>query len=395
MAIDVDVSKTRRSVLAGALGGLGALVASALSKPLPVDAVANGDVQLGHGVSDTDNNSTLETRVNVTNPAATAFSAEVLGTGTGLRGIAGPGGTGILGSATFAGTGVAGQGDAGPGVAGTSTTGNGVEVTGSIGVLGTGSTGVKGVGSGQGVAGRTVDGYGVLAEATGSGYGRGLFASAAGISPALEAAGTGVGAGVQGENFDATPSTFSSPSNKTGVIGTAGAITSISTNTDEIGVYGYADVSGNSVGILGQSHKGTGVVGVGAVGVVGAGTWGVLGDVGTGQVGVYGNTGANPAPNPGTGVGVVARAETTAQIALKVFGRAQFSRSGRTYVAAGTSTRKITMTGVTTSSYIIATPQTNRAGVFVQAVVPAAGYFTIYLNKIVAGTTYVGYLVIN
>jgi len=50
---------------------------------------------------------------------------------------------------------------------------------------------------------------------------------------------------------------------------------------------------------------------------------------------------------------------------------------------------------VTTSSYIIATPQTNRAGLFVQAVVPAAGKFTIYLNKSVSATTYIGYLVIN
>jgi hypothetical protein len=53
------------------------------------------------------------------------------------------------------------------------------------------------------------------------------------------------------------------------------------------------------------------------------------------------------------------------------------------------------MTGVTASSYIIATAQTRRSGVFVQVVVPAAGKFTIYLNKVVSGTTYVGFLVIN
>ena len=53
------------------------------------------------------------------------------------------------------------------------------------------------------------------------------------------------------------------------------------------------------------------------------------------------------------------------------------------------------MVGVTGSSYIIATLQTRRAGVYVHAVVPAAGYFTIYLNKIVTGGTAVGYLVIN
>jgi hypothetical protein len=53
------------------------------------------------------------------------------------------------------------------------------------------------------------------------------------------------------------------------------------------------------------------------------------------------------------------------------------------------------MVGVTTSSYILATLQTRRAGVYVHAVVPAAGYFTIYLNKNVSAATYIGYLVIN
>jgi hypothetical protein len=53
------------------------------------------------------------------------------------------------------------------------------------------------------------------------------------------------------------------------------------------------------------------------------------------------------------------------------------------------------MPGVTASSYIIATLQTRRAGVYVHAVVPAAGSFTIYLNKTVTAATVVGYLVIN
>lgn len=39
------------------------------------------------------------------------------------------------------------------------------------------------------------------------------------------------------------------------------------------------------------------------------------------------------------------------------------------------------MVGVTASSMIIATPATNRAGVYVQSVVPAAGKFTAYLRK--------------
>lgn len=54
-----------------------------------------------------------------------------------------------------------------------------------------------------------------------------------------------------------------------------------------------------------------------------------------------------------------------------------------------------TRAGVSTSSLIIATPRTNRAGVFVQSVVPGAGRFTIYLNKKVAGATGVAYMILG
>ena len=130
-------------------------------------------------------------------------------------------------------------------------------------------------------------------------------------------------------------------------------------------------------------------------GVYAYGRVAVTGQAATTETGVFGFVGADDPPTPPAGVAVQATAETTAQIALNVTGKAKFSRSGRTSVAANTSSRKITMTGVTTASYIIATLQTRRTGVYVAAVVPAAGYFTIYLNKAVTSTTYVGYLVIN
>jgi hypothetical protein len=56
-------------------------------------------------------------------------------------------------------------------------------------------------------------------------------------------------------------------------------------------------------------------------------------------------------------------AGSTSQVALNVNGKAQFSRSGRTSMSAGSKKKTITMAGVTTSSYIIATLQTNLAGV--------------------------------
>jgi hypothetical protein len=314
MATEVGAPKSRRSILAGALGGLGAVALQALGRPSPADAASNGNVQLGHGTGDTDNDSTLETRVNGTTDGQVAFSAWQNGSGIGLSGV----------------------------------TATGIAVRGGANSTGTG------------VSASSQDGPGVKAATT-----------------------------------DNTPSDFLSPSNRSGMIGAAGDQSNVSTNTDEIGVYGYSDISTGSAGVVGQSHQGLGMVGIGSIGVLGLGSWGVLGDVGPTQIGVYGNTGPSAAPVVNPGVGVLARAETTAQLALRVLGRVQFSRSGRTYVSAGHSSRVITMAGVTTASYIIATPQTNRTGLFVQAVVPATGKFTIYLNKTVAATTYVGYLVIN
>jgi hypothetical protein len=114
-----------------------------------------------------------------------------------------------------------------------------------------------------------------------------------------------------------------------------------------------------------------------------------------GGTGVYGFVGDVQATAATPGVAVEARAATTAQTALQVAGKVKFSRSGRTSVGSGKSSRKITMTGVTTSSYIIATLQSRRTGVYVASVVPASGSFTIYLNKTVSSTTYVAYFVIN
>ena len=53
------------------------------------------------------------------------------------------------------------------------------------------------------------------------------------------------------------------------------------------------------------------------------------------------------------------------------------------------------MAGVTSASYVIATVQTNKAGVYVRAVVPAGGKFTIYLSKAPTAAIVVGYLVVN
>jgi hypothetical protein len=247
----------------------------------------------------------------------------------------------------------------------------------------------------------------VLVDGTFSGAGTTAISSTATTGAAIDGS-TAEATGLKGSSTDNTPvPDFSVASNRTGVIGAAGATDivekEISANTDEVGVYGFSTTSANSSGVWGDSFDGTGVSGTGGTGVFGAGYYGVyafgrVAVTGEGyytETGVYGYSGALAAPLPPPGVGVQATAGSTSQIALNVTGKAKFSRSGRTYVATGQYARKITMAGVTASSYVIATLQTRRTGVYVHAVVPGTGYFYIYLNKAVTANTYVGYLVIN
>jgi hypothetical protein len=195
------------------------------------------------------------------------------------------------------------------------------------------------------------------------------------------------GAGVLGDSNGAT-GVFGRTGDPNGYPGVAGI---------SAGVYGYSGVAG-AAGVAADGDVGVsaggfiGVFGVGAPGMVGLGDG--LGPPGQYGTGIYGYSGSGAPPEPPDNIGVYARGDGTA-IGLKVQGKAQFSRSGRTYVSAGHATRAVTYAGVTTSSLVIATLQTYRTGVFIAAAVPSAGKFTIYLNKAVSGTTYVAFFIIN
>lgn len=148
------------------------------------------------------------------------------------------------------------------------------------------------------------------------------------------------------------------------------------TETGILGVGTVTDTS-NSTGVWGEGD--TGVYGYGGSGVWGEGFYGVRGLA-------LGATGS---------IGVKADATTTAQYALVATGKVKLSRSGRTYVSASASSRKVTLSGVTSSTHVLAQIATNRAGYYVQSVVPTTGSFTIYLNKAVPGTTYVHWVVLD
>jgi hypothetical protein len=301
MAIEADAPRSRRSVIAAALGGAGALIAASLGRAAPVAAVDGDQLLLGKGTTPTEN---VASSATIVNSSADGIGA-VTTTGTGLKGLSTSPGAGD----------VAGHG--------------------------------------------------------------------------------------------------------TGVIGATGDGTGLSLVTNQTGVYGFADDSNAAAGVWGDTIQGTGVVGTGAWGVYGAGDIGVVGDAEGAGTGVYGFAGdqaiaAPPAStavagvagvnggvgvrghvSSGTGIGVLASSASVAQTALQVSGKIKLSRSGRASVGSTSSSRKVTMAGVTTSSYILATMQTNVSGLYVRAVVPTTGSFTIYLSKAPGKTAVVAYVVVN
>jgi len=161
--------------------------------------------------------------------------------------------------------------------------------------------------------------------------------------------------------------------------------------TDGTGVWGFS-----------SNATGTGVYGEGSTGVWGFGGWGVFGASDATGTGVYGFSGATVPGAPAhtgvfgysdSGYGVYARAATGT--ALYVNGKAGFSRSGKVAITAGHSSVAKSLAGVTTSSLIIAVLQTAKGGYYLVAAVPAAGKFTVYLNKAAVSTMYVAYFVVN
>ncbi len=179
----------------------------------------------------------------------------------------------------------------------------------------------------------------------------------------------------------------------------AAAETRVNGTTD--GIVAFSAIqNGTGTGLYGYSATGRGVLAVGgdtAAGLYAESANGiaVTGSSYTGS-GVYGYRGSTAAPAlTGPVAAVVARADDPAVLALRVMGRASFDFSGKATVAKYKSSVTVIKAGVTASSLIIATPRTNRAGVYVQSVVAGAGKFTIYLNKAVPGATGVAYMILG
>ena len=155
------------------------------------------------------------------------------------------------------------------------------------------------------------------------------------------------------------------------------------------GLLGRTDVG---AGVEGQSDTGEGVYGHNT-GASGIGVHGKTNGSGSGVYGEATGPGAGVFGDAPNGTGVLAR--STSGVALNVIGKAKFSRSGVVTFAAGTSSKTVTLAGVTTASMILATAQQNTTRL-VKAAVPGTGSFTIKLNGAApTGGLKVAYFVLN
>ena len=199
------------------------------------------------------------------------------------------------------------------------------------------------------------------------------------------------GTGVYGENFQTGNGVRGYSAGGDGVMGTSG-------NADRSGMYavniggGYGLVgrttSPNHPAVWGDQLGGNNGVYGHASNAAASGVYGQNDGTGYGVAGRAGS-GTGVLGDSANGTGVVAQSQNAT--ALKVNGKAQFSRSGVAYVV-GTSTApknwaRVTLP-ITAKSMMTATLQRYVPGVFVLAAVPnvSGGYFTIYLNKAVTTT---------
>jgi hypothetical protein len=249
VALETHVPRSRRSVLATALGGAAAAVGASLAGAQRVLAGAS-DGQVLH-VGDQYLAVGLTTRLQNSSNAAEVFTAVSAG-GTGLTGQTSSG-IGVLGY-SYSGTGVVAStlGNAGYGVDATgpfvairgTSTETGTTSGSGVGVFGTSAspdgTGVDGRSPNIGVHGGSA-GIAVFGEATGSGIGV-LGNSVSGRAVVgIASAATGKNVGVAGESFSTqgTGARGWAAGGSTGVFGYSGSTlpSSVPTHT---GVYGAA-----------------------------------------------------------------------------------------------------------------------------------------------------------
>ena len=164
-----------------------------------------------------------------------------------------------------------------------------------------------------------------------------------------------------------------------------------------------ADAEGSGPGIFSTSDSGFGVQGASTTGtgVFGSGVNGVRGESLTGD-GIRGVSASGNGVQGFTsccgsdGLGVAAT--SAFGTALEVNGRATFDTSGVETVQAGQTGVTVTTQDISAPTFVLATLQQPRAGIWVRGVAlnkPCAGCFRIVLNDAPSKNTKVGWLLVN
>jgi hypothetical protein len=332
MAVERTANRTRRELLAASVGGLAALLANAFGRPSEVRAGSDGDVVL-------DGTNTAADTTSIKNATTTKTVLHVENTVLGSIGLVAAGR--LRGVHAFGSDAVTAEGDqygirASGGSAGVVGTSSGNGHSGVSGFADKDGIGVKGESDTRvGVYGRSDSGDAIYAETE---SGTGVVGSSSSGPGMLGASGSQTEPGVIG---------WSAAS---GVFGASGGSVALPTTPPvKTGVFGYAAQDATATGVHGRSTVGT---------------------------------------------GVHAQADAGGT-ALRVTGKAAFSRSGSVTVSAGRSSTTKSLTGITSSSLVFAVVRSGDGGVWVRKVVPASGSFTVYLNKAVSSSTSVIWIAFN
>jgi hypothetical protein len=230
------------------------------------------------------------------------------------------------------------------------------------------------------------DGIGVIGM-TNDGFFAAVYARNKGAGPG--AAGNSVdGNGTEGYHTNANTfgyGVYGKSENGAGVVGQgtkSHGVIGFTSAPGYFALYGNHQSSNSGYGVWGSAVVGTGVHGDGTVNGV----------EGTSQkVGVKGTSTA------AAGTGVIAENTAVGGTALNVKGKASFSRSGVITLSSSSSSVQKSAIPLTSSSYVLATIQTNTPGVFVRAAVPdvAGSKVTIFFSATAPAGTKVAWFVVN
>ncbi len=365
MAVTETEVRTRRGVLAGALGAAAALALDALGRPRHADA-ANGDTM----------------KVGQSHSASNLTS--VTSSSNGLKGRAtGAGGVGVFGETTSAtGRGVRGFASATSGVNfgvhGESKSGSGAGVNGFNNASSGEPMGVRGISAGSGIGVYGNAGRGVVGE-TANTIGTGVVAK--------NTATTGTGNGLRALAF--APGAEAVYAENSAAGGAGHAINAISSTDTVVKVENVSGLTATNVGLQAKA--------------INQGLWGI------GKEGVYGETGATD-PSVTNAVGVKGEANAANHFgghfrnisnngfALRVQGGLRLEGAGGiANIGAGASSVVVTPTiPFRSTSFVVATLQSDPGGGrTVARVVVGASSFTIHLTGNTTNACTVAWIMAN